>query len=98
MRNQSTKEQQIRGQKRDCRSVARSREISFYNLCSLKGKQAIQSWEKKKVVIILYKKEIKVALRMSMKQPCHRFQRKLNKKLLLKGVMFIIRKRKIIFS
>lgn len=30
MRNQSTKEQQIRGQKRDCRSVVRSREILLY--------------------------------------------------------------------
>lgn len=52
----------------------------------------------KKIVIILYKKEIKVALRTSMKQPCHRFQRKLNKKLFLKEVMLFIRKRKIIFS
>lgn len=48
MRNQSTKEQQIRGQNRDCRSVVRSREILFYKLCNLKGKQAIQDQGEKK--------------------------------------------------
>lgn len=47
MRNQSTKEQQIRGLKRNCRSVVRSRENLFYKLCSLKGKQANTGLEKK---------------------------------------------------
>lgn len=43
--------------------MVRSREILFYKLCSLKGKQAIQDRGKKKKKERLYNKEMKAALR-----------------------------------
>lgn len=69
MRNQSTKEQQIRGQKRDCRSVVRSREILLYKPEGQTGNtRPGEKKKKRKEKQRLYYKEMKVALRLFTKK------------------------------